>query len=207
MNKPIIWDVDTQCDFIEPWGSLVIQDAKLVTPAMKQVVDWARWSHVTHVASVDDHEMTDPEISEDPDYLETFPPHCMRDTRGARKIPETEQDIPTIFGHELAGESVFGTMTREILLLKKTFDVFSNPNVPDLIRRLDPSEVIVFGVATDICNNAAIMGLVLFGQKVAFVEDASQGIDQDRSGACMADWRAAGVRFTTSAEFGYENAL
>ena len=48
----------------------------------------------THVASADDHELTDPEISDAPDFRNTYPPHCLRGTRGAEKILETKQRDP-----------------------------------------------------------------------------------------------------------------
>jgi Arc/MetJ family transcription regulator len=35
---------------------------------------------------------------------------------------------------------------------------------------------------------------------VAFVEDASRGLSEERTAAALARWRDAGVRFTTSDE-------
>jgi nicotinamidase-related amidase len=57
--------------------------------------------------------------------------------------------------------------------------------------------VIVFGVATDVCDAAAISGLLGRGRAVTFVEEASRGLDETRTAACLADWREAGVRFAT----------
>ena len=42
----------------------------------------------------DDHELTDLEITDDPDYATMYPPHCLRGTPGAAKIPETVQRDP-----------------------------------------------------------------------------------------------------------------
>jgi nicotinamidase-related amidase len=89
---------------------------------------------------------------------------------------------------------------RELLLLKKTYSAFSNPNLEPLLEALAPDEVIVFGVATDVCNHAAIMGLRDRGYRVAFVEDASRGLSEERVEASLAEWRARGVRVTTTAE-------
>jgi len=89
---------------------------------------------------------------------------------------------------------------REVLLLKKTYSAFSNPNLEPLLAALDPDEVLVFGVATDVCNHAAILGLLARGRRVAFVEDASRGLDDGRVAAALEQWRAGGVRFTTSGE-------
>jgi len=200
-RSPILWDVDTQIDFVLPGGKLVVPGADAATPAMARLVDWAQQNAIVHVASADDHELTDPEISAEPDLTSTYPPHCLRGTRGARRITETEQIDPVVFSHiayppELVRELVAGR--REILLLKKSFDVFTNPNAEAVLDALDPSEVIVFGVATDVCDHAAIVGLLRRGRPVAFVEDAARGLDEERTQACLEQWRDAGVRFTTS---------
>ncbi len=84
---------------------------------------------------------------------------------------------------------------REFLLLKKSFDVFTNPHADRLLELLDPDEVIVFGVATDVCDDAAIRGLLDRGRTVTFVEAASRGLDEARTAACTASWRERGVRF------------
>jgi nicotinamidase-related amidase len=89
---------------------------------------------------------------------------------------------------------------RELLVLKKTYSAFSNPNLEPTLAALDPSEVLVFGVATDVCNHAAIMGLLARGRSVAFVEDASRGLSEERVAAAVAQWREGGVRFTTTDE-------
>ena len=92
--KRILWDVDTQVDFMEPSGKLYVPDAKEIAPALEQLVDAARSAGVVHVASADDHELTDPEISDSPDLRNTYPPHCLRGTRGAERILETKQRDP-----------------------------------------------------------------------------------------------------------------
>ena len=96
--KRLLWDVDTQVDFIEADGKLAVPNAETVVPAMARLVEWARREGIPHVASADDHELTDAEISETPDYAGTFPPHCLRGTRGAEKITETAQLDPVPLG-------------------------------------------------------------------------------------------------------------
>jgi len=190
-----LWDVDTQVDFVQPDGKLAVPDAPAAVPAMARLVAAARAAGIPHVASADDHELTDSELSEAPDFSTTYPPHCLRGTRGAEKIAETRQEDPVPLAltevpeHWLQG--------REFLLLKKSFDVFTNRNADRLLQLLDPDEVIVFGVATDVCDDAAIRGLLERGRAVTFVEEASRGLDEARTSACLAAWRAAGVRFAT----------
>jgi nicotinamidase/pyrazinamidase len=194
----ILWDVDTQVDFMLPDGKLYVPGAEETIPAMKKLVKAARVAGVVHVASADDHELTDAEISDDPDLQTTYPPHCLRGTRGARKIPETEQVEPVPLTLEPLPERYL--QGREFLLLKKNFDVFTNPNTERLLDWLDPDEVVVFGVATDVCDDAAIRGLLDRGRRVRFVEDAARGLDEAREASALAAWRRRGVVFTSVSE-------
>jgi nicotinamidase/pyrazinamidase len=201
--RRVLWDVDTQVDFMLPEGKLYVPGAEETAPAMAQLVAAAREAGVVHVASADDHELTDPEISSDPDFRNTYPPHCLRGSPGAERIPETKQSDPlplslVPFPPGLVPGLVEGR--REILLLKKNFDVFTNPNAEALLDALDPEEIVVFGVATDVCDDAAIRGFLLRGRRVRFVEDAARGLDQSRVDACLAVWRERGVGFTTTDE-------
>ncbi|TML25497.1 MAG: cysteine hydrolase [Actinobacteria bacterium] len=198
MSGTILWDVDTQVDFVLPDGKLYVPGAEQVAPAMRLLVEAARATGVVHVASADDHELTDAEISEQPDFQTTYPPHCLRGTRGARKVDETEQEDPVPIGLELLPDRYF--RGREFLILKKNFDVFTNPNTDRLLAALDPDEIVVFGVATDVCDDAAIRGFLDRGRPVRFVEDAARGLDEGRVAACIAAWRERGVEFTTADE-------
>jgi nicotinamidase/pyrazinamidase len=195
VSGTVLWDVDTQVDFMLPVGKLYVPGAEETAPAMKRLVDAARAAGLVHVASADDHELTDEEISEAPDYRSTYPPHCLRGTRGARKIAETEQEDPVPITLEPLPERYLAG--REFLLLKKNFDVFTNPNTDRLLEHLAPEDVVVFGVATDVCDDAAIRGFLGRGLQVRFVEDAARGLDEDRVRACTAAWREGGVRSTT----------
>jgi nicotinamidase/pyrazinamidase len=195
---PILWDVDTQVDFMLPDGKLYVGGAERTIPAMKRLVEAARAAGIPHVASADDHELTDDEISDEPDFQVTYPPHCLRGTRGAAKVPETAQDDPVPLALTVVPEKWL--RGREFLLLKKSFDVFTNPNTEWLVERLDPDEVILFGVATDVCDDAAIRGLLQRGRTVTFVEDAARGLDEARTAACTAAWRDGGVRFATTGD-------
>jgi nicotinamidase/pyrazinamidase len=203
MAGRILWDVDTQVDFVEPDGKLAVPGAREIVSALKLLVDAAREANVIHVASADDHELTDPELSDEPDYTSTYPPHCLRGTRGAEKIAETKQHDPlplslVPYPPGLVPGLVDGR--RELLLLKKNFDVFTNPNTDALLDALDPEEIVVCGVATDVCNDAAIRGFLRRGRRVVFVEDAARGLDPARTEACTAFWREGGVEFRTAAD-------
>jgi nicotinamidase/pyrazinamidase len=195
-----LWDVDTQVDFMLPDGKLYVPGAVETIPAMGRLVEAARAAGVLHVASADDHELSDPEIADEPDFQDTYPPHCLRGTPGAEKIAETKQADPVPlslvpYPPGLVAGLVQGR--REILLLKKSFDVFTNPNTEALLDAIDPEQIVVFGTATDVCADAAIRGFLRRGRRVQFVEDAARAIAEDRAAACTAFWRDRAVEFTT----------
>ena len=199
----VLWDVDTQVDFMLPEGKLYVPGAEETRGAMARLVQAARDAGIVHVASADDHELTDPEISSAPDFESTYPPHCLRGTRGSLKVVETEQLDPLVLGLTPYPPALLRELVRdrrEILLLKKSYSVFTNPSAEPLLEILDPDEVIVFGVATDVCDHAAIVGMRDRGRRVAFVEDAARGLSDERVAACVAVWRDRGVRFTTTDE-------
>ena len=125
--RQILWDVDTQCR-LRPRRRQARRSAthRLRCPRWRGSSRPARAAGIPHVASADDHELTDAEISETPDYALTYPPHCLRGTRGAEKIPETQQDDPVPLA--LTDVPERWLQGREFLLLKKHFDVFTNPN-------------------------------------------------------------------------------
>ena len=203
MSGTILWDVDTQVDFIEPGGKLYFEGAEEARPAMAELVDAARVTGVVHVASCDQHELSDPEISLQPDFDSTWPPHCLLGTRGAEKIPETKQPDPLPLPLVPMPQPVLRRLIEgrtELLIPKKQYDPFTNPNTETLLDMLDPDEILLFGVATDICDDAAVRALVRRGRRVAFVEDASRGVDDAKVAFCRAAWRDAGVRFTTAGE-------
>jgi len=196
-GRPVLWDVDTQVDFALPSGSLYVPGAEETLPNMGRLVRWAHDAGIVHVASADDHELTDAEISLEPDFAETWPPHCLHGTPGARRVPETDQEQPvTLTLAPLPRATVADLIRghRELLLLKKTVDVFDNPNTEAVLEVLQPTEVVVFGLATDVCDHRAIVGLRARGVPVTFVEDASRAISEERAALCVAEWRDLDVR-------------
>ena len=201
MGGTILWDVDTQVDFIEPDGKLYFPGAEEAKPAMARLVEGARAAEVVHVASCDQHELSDPEISLEPDFDSTWPPHCLLGTRGAEKIPETKQadplPLPLVPVPNGTLRSLLGGR-RELLIPKKQYDPFANPNTETMLDMLDPGEILLFGVATDICDDAAVRALLRRGRRITFVEDASRGVDEQRVAVCTTAWRDAGVGFTTA---------
>lgn len=198
MAGTIFWDVDTQVDFMVPEGKLYVPDAVAITSNLERLTRHARENGIPRVASVDDHTLEDPEISDTPDFRETFPPHCLRGTEGQKKIAATAMTSPLVVPNRAEDPATLRARLRghrgEILIEKSRFDVFTNPNTGTVVDALDPGTIVVYGVAQDVCDAHAIRGFLdRGGASVVFVEDAARPIDAARGRELLEEWKRRGV--------------
>jgi nicotinamidase-related amidase len=97
----------------------------------------------------------------------------------------------------------------DFLLHKRAVDVFTNANVPALLRALEPAAVVVYGVATDFCDRYAVEGLMreLPRAELYLVTDAVRAINPEEGERLMDAWRDRGVKMITSRQIVDANAL
>ena len=205
-SRVIFWDVDTQYDFMKADGRLYVPDAEQLIPNLKKLTDYAHGHGICILASADDHVREDPEISVTPDFTETFPPHCLRGTPGQRKIPETTLRNPLVIEPEPQDPATLSARVRnhhgDILFHKHRFDVFTNPNVLPVLDALNPHDIVLYGVALDVCDKYAIEGLLRHRPKVRLfaVTDAMKPIDRDVGAQLLKEWGEEGVRLVKTSE-------
>src|SRR2546428_5368402 len=206
MARVIFWDVDTQCDFMKADGKLFVPDADHIIGNLKRLTDYAHAHGIQIVASADDHVAGHAEISDTPDWSTTFPPHCMRGTPGQKKIPETALRNALVIEPARVDSKVLADRVRahqgDILFDKHRFDVFTNENVPTVLDVLAPDDIVLYGVATDVCDKAAVEGLLERRPhtRLLVVTDAVKGIDKDVSEQLLKDWGDEGVRLVKTKE-------
>lgn len=201
----LFWDVDTQIDFIHPDGKLNVPGAEEIVPNLERLTDAARRNAIPVVQSADDHEPEDGEISEDPNFESTYPPHCMRGSAGQERIPETRLPEVVTIGHRGMTDGEIRRLVADapqaVLILKKRFDVFSNPNAAKVVSAIEPRKIVLYGVALDVCNRAALDGLWTRGYTdLALVTDAVKALDPERGEELLAEWRQRGVEMLTTDE-------
>ena len=198
----LFWDVDSQVDFMTPDGKLYVPEAVTLLPNLRRLTGAARDGGIPVVASADDHRTEDAEISETPDFETTYPPHCMSGSPGADRVAETKQEKPVVLGHgPLAKEALEAALegAREILILKRTTDVFSNPNTEGVLRFLDPRRIVIYGVALDVCNRKVVEGLWKRGHRnLDVVVDATKAIDPATGARLLGEWKDKGARLVTT---------
>jgi nicotinamidase/pyrazinamidase len=203
MTGLIFWDVDTLYDFMKSDGKLYVAGSEEIIPAVKALTDFAHANRIPIVASADKHELSDLEISDTPDWKSTFPPHCMRGTPGQLKIEETQLQNPLVIEPELQDPGALTQQVRahrgDFLLNKRALDVFTNANVPALLRALEPHAVVLYGVATDFCNRYTVEGLLraLPQVELYLVRDAVRAIVPEEGERLIAGWNERGVRLVT----------
>jgi nicotinamidase/pyrazinamidase len=191
-TKVILWEVDTQADFMLPGGKLYVPGAEKLISNIKRLADAAREGRALLISSGDQHPSDDPEF-------EVFPPHCVRGTPGAEVIPEAL--LPRLF--TVPNDPAFTlpadlTSYQQVLIEKQTFDVFENPQAAKVLQHLPAdAEFLVFGVVTEYCVNCAAKGLLRRNRRVTLISDAIQALDQTAGLKTIAELTAAGAHQIT----------
>jgi nicotinamidase/pyrazinamidase len=204
-DRTIFWDVDTQFDFMMPDGKLYVPGAERLLPNLSALTEHARGRGLRIVGSVDAHELSDREVQPPHDFRSTYPPHCLRGTPGAEKVPATAPRDPLWIESRPypAGEleAALDRHAGEVIFRKQEFDVFSNPNVGRVLDHLAPEAVVVYGVALDVCDRYAVEGLLARGAlRLAVVSDAVAPIYPEDGARLLEEWRGRGVEVATTAD-------
>ena len=212
MTGVIFWDVDTQYDFMKPDGRLYVPGSEEIIPTLQRLTDYAHAKGIRIIASADDHIPGHSELSDHPDFVETFPLHCMRGTPGQKRIPETTLRDPLVIEPDHADSDVVAKVRAhrgDILFQKHWFDVFTNPNVVPVVRALDPSAIVLYGVALDVCDKYAVEGLLQHRPhtRLYFVTDAARAINPAQAEHLLKAWGEEGVRLVKAAEVIEEGVL
>ncbi|SRR5579885_433303 len=198
----IFYDVDTQRDFLLPGGALYVAGAERIIPALAEVTRIARDKGVRIVCSVDRHFPSDPELKRNGGKYDD---HCMDGTEGQKKIPETEPLNPLyIPNHPLNAQEIQAILNHkgEIVFEKQEFDIFiGNQHARAILRMLlKPfSDIVIYGVYTEICVAHAIEGLLRIGPKLSVVTDATGDLGADAQ-TVRDKWKENGVEFLTVAQ-------
>ena len=202
----IFWDVDTQHDFMRESGRLYVPGSEQIIPLLGRLTRHAHARGIRIIASADDHLPGHRELSAEPNWKETFPEHCMRGTPGQRKIPETGLENPLVIEPEPEDPAALAARALahrgDILFHKHWFDVFTNPNVLPVLDAVAPAEIVLYGVALDVCNRYAVEGLLGHRPAISLtvVIDATRAIYVERAPALLEAWRRRGVRLATGEE-------
>jgi len=173
----LFWNVDTQVDFMSKDGKLYAPGAEEIQATLHKITSLASKLNIQVVNTADHHYTDSKELADKPDFVNTFPEHCMAETEGAEYITETKPSEP--FSEVLWNKSYdFSELKkivtkRNIVIRKDAFDVFEgNPNTENILQQLSPKKIIVYGVTTNVCVDQAAIGLAQRDYEVYVIEDA-----------------------------------
>ena len=176
--------VDVQNDFCEG-GSLAVAGGGEVARAISQYLDSGGYDHV--VASRDFHIDPGRHFSAHPDFVDSWPRHCVVGTGGADFHPDLDTShIQTVFSkgaHEAAYSAFDGA------------DEAGTP-LAAWLRERGVDELDVVGIATDYCVRATTISAAQEGFRTRVLLGMTAGVDPTTTAESIDAMRAAGAQAT-----------
>ncbi len=204
-KKTVFIDVDTQYDFMRPEGRLYVPGAEGIIDNVSEARRFALDNGYSIIASSDWHEEGNKELSDAPDFKNTYPPHCMADKPGSERVGYLgELPIGIVPDERLSDDELAELICGKqfhIVIRKEELDVFSNPNTARLVEMLRPDKAVVFGVALDVCVRQVVEGLNRIGGiKVYLLRDAVKGLGITTDEQVIEELRGKGVEVISVAD-------
>ncbi|MBF4613789.1 isochorismatase family protein [Curtobacterium sp. VKM Ac-1376] len=179
--------VDVQNDFTEG-GALAVTGGAALAERITAFLGRHGDEYDLIVASRDWHHGDDDNGghfagAEGPDFIDTWPVHCVAGTPGADYHPELDTaliDIDVFKGQGTPDYSAFQGRTE------------AGVPLPEVLAEHRVHTIDIVGIATDHCVRASALDARAAGLDVAVYEDLVAGVDDDRSTAALDEIRVAG---------------
>lgn len=178
--------VDVQNDFTEG-GALGVEGGAVVAEGITALLRDRADEYALVVASRDWHNADDDNgghFHESPDYVDTWPVHCVADTPGAQYHPALVTDAVTHHVRKGQGRpaySLFEGVTDE------------GRSVADILTERGILDVDVVGIATDYCVKASALDALAHGRHVRVLTDLVAGVAAASSESALAELAHAGA--------------
>ncbi|ROQ55937.1 nicotinamidase/pyrazinamidase [Rathayibacter sp. PhB152] len=183
--------VDVQNDFTEG-GALAVAGGTRVAEAITAHLVASVGRYTTVLASRDWHDGDSDNgghFAAEPDYLDTWPVHCVAGTAGAEYHPALAVDAVDVHIRKGQGRPSYSAF-------EGTAD--DGAPVPALLERLGVTELDVVGLATDHCVRASALDARAAGLEVRVLSDLVAGVSPEASAAALRELTEAGVRVEAS---------
>jgi nicotinamidase/pyrazinamidase len=185
--------VDVQNDFCEG-GSLAVEGGADVAAAVTDLIGetTAAYRHVVatrdHHVDPGDHFATAPAV---PDYVRSWPPHCVAGTEGVGFHPNF---APVVASGAIDAVFDKGAYAAAYSGFEGTDE--NGVRLADWLRARRVSEVDVVGLATDHCVRATALDAVRVGFVTHVLLDLTAGVSPETTERALEEMRAAGVKLT-----------
>ncbi|MFD9224379.1 isochorismatase family protein [Streptomyces sp. NPDC060064] len=182
--------VDVQNDFCEG-GSLAVAGGADVAAAITDLIGQAQAGYRYVVASRDHHIEPGDHFAEQPDYVDSWPAHCVAGTEGVGFHPN--------FAPAVASGAVDAVFDKGAYAAAYSGFEGSDENGSTLaqwLRAREVTEVDVVGIATDHCVRATALDAVREGFTTTVLLDLTAGVAEATTERALEELRGAGVELT-----------
>lgn len=182
--------IDVQNDFCEG-GSLAVQGGSAVAAGISKHLSDNPDEFDYVIASRDWHDAGNDngghfaQIGENPDFVNTWPIHCVSGTEGAEYHPNLDRsaiDFHIIKGMGKPSYSIFEGETQD------------GKPLSELLKDLSVNQVTVVGLATDYCVLASSLDAKAAGYKVKVLSNLIAGVAEESSQAALKQLSNAGCK-------------
>lgn len=184
--------VDVQNDFCEG-GALGVNGGTAVARSLKSLTD----DYSIVVATRDYHIDPGAHFSDDPDFVDTWPPHCRVGTDGVAFSPEFDtSDVREVFSKGAYSAAYSG------------FEGASDDGttLADWLRAHDVRSVDVVGIATDHCVRATAVDAANEGFDTRVLLNFTAAVSEPTANAALTSMRDAGVTLVGDLVYGGQAA-
>ncbi|MGA5064995.1 nicotinamidase [Streptomyces exfoliatus] len=186
--------VDVQNDFCEG-GSLAVTGGADVAAAITDLVGQTAGTSYRHVVATRDHHV-DPgahfaPAGEVPDYVTSWPVHCVAGTEGVGFHPNF---APAVASGAI--DAVFDKGAYEAAYSGFEGHDENGRTLAEWLRARDVTEVDVVGIATDHCVRATALDAAREGFRTHVLLDLTAGVAKETTDRALEELRAAGVELT-----------
>ena len=173
--------VDVQADFCEG-GSLAVAGGRQVAHDVHALLASDHgYDHV--VATRDHHVDPGPHFSDTPDFVDSWPPHCVAGTPGARlQAPLEESAFEAVFDKGAYEAAYSGFEGRA-----------GEASLGAWLRERGVTDVDVCGIATDHCVRATVLDAAREGFDVRVLETLTAAVTPANLDRVRDEWTSAGV--------------
>ncbi len=198
MSKALLI-VDVQSDFCEG-GSLAVTGGTAVARSISDLVGFDRGGGAYHhvVACKDWH--IDPAEhfaapGDEPDFVNTWPVHCVAGTPGAQFHPELQVALDEVFAKGRYTASYSGFDGRAVGEAVGDGDATTSEgdSLEDWLKQRDVTELHIVGLATDYCVRATALDAAAAGFATTVLVDHCAGVAPESTAAALEELAVAGV--------------
>ncbi|WP_328400130.1 nicotinamidase [Streptomyces sp. NBC_00390] len=182
--------VDVQNDFCEG-GSLAVSGGADVAAAITDLIGQAQPGYRHVVATRDHHVDPGDHFSAQPDYVDSWPAHCVAGTEGVGFHPNF---APAVASGAIDAVFDKGAYAAAYSGFEGTDE--NGATLAEWLRERKVTEVDVVGIATDHCVRATALDAAREGFITHVLLDLTAGVAAETTGRALEEMRAAGVELT-----------